>query len=46
MIGDYWFEVRPEEYVLDVSEDNDGSLCIFAISQNTESFNILGGPVL
>ena len=46
MIGDYWFEVRPEEYVLDVSEGNDGSLCIFAISQNTESFNILGGPVL
>ena len=46
MIGDYWLEVRPEEYVLDVSEGNDASLCIFAISQNTESFNILGGPVL
>ena len=46
MIGDYWFEVRPEEYVLDVSENNDASLCIFAISQNTESFNILGGPLL
>ena len=46
MFGDYWVEVRPDEYVLDVSENNDQTLCIFAISKNTEPFNILGGPLL
>ena len=46
MFGDYWVEVRPDEYVLDVSENQDQTLCIFAISKNTESFNILGGPLL
>ena len=46
MFGDYWVEVRPEEYVLDVSEGSDRSLCIFAISKNSEDFNILGLPLL
>ena len=46
MFGDYWVEVRPEEYVLDVSEGGDRSLCIFAISKNSEDFNILGLPLL
>ena len=46
MFGDYWVEVRPDEYVLDVSEKNDLSLCIFAISKNTEPFHIIGMPLL
>ena len=46
MFGDYWVEVRPDEYVLDVSEENDLSLCIFAISKNSEPFHIIGMPLL
>jgi len=46
MVGDYWLEITPEEYVLDVSENGDQGLCIFAISKNTENFNIFGHPLL
>lgn len=46
MFGDYWIEITPEEYVLDVSEHNDQSLCIFAISANSEDFNVFGHPLL
>ena len=43
MFGDYWLEITPEEYVLDVSENGDQSLCIFALSKNSENFNVFGG---
>jgi len=46
MFGDYWVEIKKDEYVLDVSQQNDGSLCIFAITKNTEDFNIFGHPIL
>ena len=44
--NEYWVEVRPEEYVLDVSEDQNRELCILAISKNSEDFNIFGNPLL
>jgi len=46
MFGDYWLEITPEEYVLDVSENGDQSLCIFALSKNSENFNVFGHPLL
>jgi len=50
MFGDsennYWVEVKPDEYLLDVSEHHDESLCIFSINKNTEDFNIFGHPIL
>ena len=46
MFGDYWIEVRPDEYVLDVSKEKDGSICILAVNKNSEAFNIFGFPVL
>lgn len=46
MVGDYWLEVRPSEYVLDVSKENNNSVCLLAINKNLEPFNIYGIPLL
>lgn len=46
MFGDIWLEIRPDEYVLDVSENKDRSLCLLTFERNNEDFNIIGHPLL
>jgi hypothetical protein len=46
MIGDYWVEIRPDEYVIDVSESKNATICLLTIEKNSEDFNIIGNPLL
>jgi len=46
MIGDFWVEVKPEDYVLDVTFERNETECIVAIYKNNEDFNIFGFPIL
>lgn len=41
-VNGYWIEFRPEDYLLDASDNNDRSFCIFAFTQNTDEFWLLG----
>ena len=37
--------MRPEEYVLDISERQDRSICVLLISQGEQPFFIMGLPI-
>lgn len=44
MVSDYWIEIRPEDYVYDVSENGDRSVCHLAILANKLDYWLLGLP--
>ena len=45
MFSDYWVQIDPEEYLLDVSENHDGSICHIEVLPNTYGFFLLGQPI-
>jgi hypothetical protein len=45
MFSDYWIQINPEEYLLDVSENHDGSVCHIEVLPNTYGFFLLGQPI-
>lgn len=44
MIGEYWFEIKPREYLLDVSENGDRSVCHILMIGNNYDFFLFGLP--
>lgn len=44
MISGYWIQILPEDYVYDVSENGDRSVCHLAILKNTLDYWLLGMP--
>lgn len=44
MIGEYWFEIKPKEYLLDVSENGDRSVCHILMIGNNYDFFLFGLP--
>ena len=42
LVDGYWLELRPEDYLLDASDNGDGSVCIFSFTQNSDEFWLLG----
>lgn len=44
MFNNYWIEILPEEYIIDVSRNGDGSVCMFMIIQLEYEFFIFGQP--
>ena len=41
----YWVGVYPDEYVVDVSEKQDRSMCVLLLSQGDHSFMVMGNPL-
>ena len=42
LVDGYWLELRSEDYLIDASDAGDRSLCMFAFTQNTDEFWLLG----
>lgn len=40
-----WIEVKPSEYLFDVSENGDGSVCHIMLLANNYNFFLTGLPV-
>ena len=45
MFGNYWLELEPEDYIIDVSQNGDMSVCMFLIAPNEYEFFIFGQPI-
>ena len=46
MFDNKWIEVRPEDYVVDISGAQDRSLCILLIFPQNTAYHIFGMPLL
>lgn len=44
LVNGYWLEIKSDDYLLDASDNGDRSVCIFAFTQNTDDFWLLGDP--
>jgi hypothetical protein len=44
MMNDHWIEIKPEEYLFDVSEAGDRSICHIAMLGNNYNFFLMGLP--
>jgi hypothetical protein len=42
LIGDYWLQIHPKDYLLDATHAKDKSTCEFAFIANTSNFWLLG----
>jgi hypothetical protein len=42
MFGGYWLEIKPTDYIMDVSKNGDMSVCMFLIQPNQYEFFIFG----
>ena len=40
-----WLEVRREDYVVDVSEEQDGSACLLQLAEGKSPFIVMGLPL-
>ena len=45
LLSDKWVTVKPEDYVVDVSEAKDRSLCVLLLSPSSQPFLVLGMPL-
>jgi hypothetical protein len=45
MFNDHWIEIRPDEYLFDVSEAGDRSTCHIALLGNNYDFFLMGLPL-
>lgn len=46
MVAYYWLEILPEDYIVDVSQNGDGSICMLQFRANIYDFIVLGTPIL
>ncbi len=46
MVAYYWIEILPEDYIIDVSPNGDGSVCMLQFRANIYDFIVLGTPIL
>ena len=46
MFNELWVELRGVDYMIDVSEENDHSLCQLMLFKNSLGFNVFGAPLL
>ena len=44
MVNEYWVEIKPAEYLFDVSESGDRSICHIAMLGNNYNFFLMGLP--
>ena len=44
MFQNYWLELLPVDYLIDISENSDGSLCHITIISNDFDFFLFGLP--
>ena len=44
MVAYYWVEILPEDYIIDVSQNGDGSMCMLQFRANTYDFIVFGLP--
>jgi len=44
MVAYYWVEILPEDYIVDVSQKGDGSICMLQFRANTYDFLVFGLP--
>jgi hypothetical protein len=42
LVSNYWLEVSPEDYLVDASEDRDGSKCLIGFTANDSEFFLVG----
>jgi len=42
MVSSYWFEISPEHYLVDASNNRDKSVCILAFASNDSDFFLIG----
>ena len=45
MYDNHWIEVLPDDYIIDVSQRGDRSLCHMLIVANTEDYFLMGLPL-
>lgn len=45
LFDDKWLQVHPDEYVVDISETQDRSLCVLLMSEGDRPFIIMGLPI-
>ena len=43
--GDLWLSMEPKDYVVDISDNQDRSLCVLLLSESTSPFFIMGLPI-
>ena len=44
LFGDYWITVDPKHYVVDISEKQNGSMCVLLFGQGDHPFLVMGLP--
>lgn len=44
LFGDKWITVSPDDYVLDISENKDRSMCVLMLTQGEQAFFVMGLP--
>lgn len=42
----YWIEIHPRDLFIDVSQSQNGGLCMMLIQKNSYPFNLFGAPML
>ena len=42
LVSNYWFEVSPEHYLVDASEEKDDSKCLIAFTANDSDYFLIG----
>lgn len=45
MFQDKWIKVTKDEYVLDASDDQDGSVCMLLLVGVNQAYNVFGTPI-
>ena len=45
MFDGRWVSVDPEEYVVDISDPQDGSICVLLLSEGDQAFFVMGLPL-
>ena len=45
MFGNKWVSIEPEEYVIDISDLQDRSICVLLLGEGQQSFFIMGLPL-
>lgn len=45
LFEDKWLQVYPDEYVVDISETQDRSMCVLLMSEGDHPFIIMGLPI-